>query len=537
MNLITGEINWESTEKKVIQRNKTFSNDVLELYVDRLSCFNSDEKPYFYNHDRKILISILGHIYNLKEIKSKYSILKVNDAEIIEELYALKKDRLILELDGIFLIFIFDTIVQKGYVFQSEYGFSRPFYYSLTQNGVVFSTSLKRLLEKIPLKRELNINAVYDFLYYEQIIPNELTLIKGIKKLIPQRYMVFDLFTKTVFVKSLIARRKRISIKTAKENIITSIEKNMFRIYGELKKEKLAITLTAGWDTNLLLHFLSKIAFEKIYAVTLSGGAEISEISSVKSIIDNYDKIEHLNSEIREDIVDIFPEIVWTYEGYVFESGIFLRYELAKLLQKEGSKYVFLGACADQVFVMPITIWVVKHIKKRLINREHRFRLNILSHKYDIKIEMLFDYLLKMHEIALNNFGIQGIYPFLNKETLQIGKTLRVFNFRKRLYRNRIKKTINPSIIRYLAKSGAVVDINHLFNINKSQLIKIFNQEFINKILSSTQIEKILQKPKDYTLLIFQLIYIYLFNELFISGRFDTKFDDIRLNAPLSMFL
>ena len=150
MNYLFGKFNWSSLKhKSIVQDCSRFNNGSIDLHVQRTSNFNFDTKALFYNPTSNILCAMIGYISNLEKIKLKYNVNKEKDVEIIEKLYSIKKFEFILDLDGIFSIFIFDENIQKGYIFQDQYGSNLPIYYAYSKTDFVFSTTLKYLLKNI----------------------------------------------------------------------------------------------------------------------------------------------------------------------------------------------------------------------------------------------------------------------------------------------------------------------------------------------------------------------------------------------------
>jgi 5-methylcytosine-specific restriction endonuclease McrBC regulatory subunit McrC len=160
--------------------------------------------------------------------------------------------------------------------------------------------------------------------------------------------------------------------------------------------------------------------------------------------------------------------------------------------------------------------------------------MNFLRQTYDIHLDMN----LKLHEIMLNSFGIQGVYPFVNSETAMFSRALKELIYNKQFYKDEVRKLIKPTITQYIKKSGKVVDTNHLFNSNKDLLVRVFDFQFVRDLLSKHQIDQILKNPEQYYMLILQLVYIFIFNELFITGKYDTQFYmdgcDVSLNSILN---
>ena len=516
-------------------------NGIIDIHILKTQNFDCDKEPFFYNPRTKIYVSFVGYLNNLQEIRSRCGSGMDSCAKIIEYFYSQSKLDFVAELDGIFLVLIYDEKEQKCYIFQPEMGFNLPVYYTYTENDFIISTSLKSVLKEMPAKRELNSNAVRDFLHFEYMIPNESTLIKDVHKLVPGRYIEVDCQKHSFDLKYVpsVRKQKRIAKAIAKAHLVDSIEASIGNLVKQLKTKCMAMTLTAGWDTNLILFCLRKLVSGTIKTATIRGGRTKNEVTSAERILkNNYENVEQITSTVKANIIDSLPEILWRYEGYLFQEGMFLRYELAKTLNRKKYSIVFLGTCADQILFTETAFkqWLRKVYHMR--NPVRALRRSIKKTSSKVRYTILIDYNLKMHELMLNSFDIQGIYPFVNRETARLSESLGIFlGWRKRYYKVKLKEMLGPSITRYITKSGDLVDTEEIFNKHKELLMKIMKSTFVRMILRRKQIRRILRNPGRYHLFIIQLAYIYLFNELFVSGRFDSLFDNPCLRIPLSDFL
>jgi asparagine synthase (glutamine-hydrolysing) len=199
---------------------------------------------------------VVGYINNLDEIRIKYKIRNKNDNEVIERLFSLKGKNAANELDGVFSVFIYDENAEKAYLFQDEYGSNLPIYYVNLNKEFIFSTSLKVILKNVPIRKELDYAAVYDLLSFQTMIPNESTLIRDIYKLPPQKIMVFDFKYNSFKIEPLKRNEEKISLSTAKVNLIKSIENNLARLFKHITVERLALALSSGYDSNFILFSL-----------------------------------------------------------------------------------------------------------------------------------------------------------------------------------------------------------------------------------------------------------------------------------------
>lgn len=154
---------------------------------------------------------------------------------------------------------------------------------------------------------------------------------------------------------------------------------------------------------------------------------------------------------------------------------------------------------------------------------------------YDIE----FDYILKKNGIMFNSFGKQGLYVFINKETNLMSQVLGKLNLGKQYYKEQLKKLFGENIRKNISKDkiGGTTDIGYLLDKRLEIITKILRSDFVKKLFSKSQIKKMSNNTMDYCELILRITYIYLFNELFISGKYDSRFDQNGVDIPLSKFI
>ena len=557
MNCLFGKFFWANTKNSRLEQEfNQFKNGLLDLNVERISSFDFDTTPYFYNKDTKILCVVVGYINNLDEIRIKYKIRNKNDNEVIERLFSLKGKNAANELDGVFSVFIYDENAEKAYLFQDEYGSNLPIYYVNSNKEFIFSTSLKVILKNVAIRKELDYAAVYDLLSFQTMIPNESTLIRDIYKLPPQKIMVFDFKYNSFKIEPLKRNEEKISLSTAKVNLIKSIENNLARLFKHITVERLALALSSGYDSNFILFSLRKLTLNKIEAISV-GGIKINEIPQTKLIVDTYKNVVHNTKIIDSTAIDSFPDIVWRIEGYVSESGLFLQYELGKILSERNINTIFLGECADQLldscrnsklekFKNIISTTIIGDLYYLLFKKRRPEEWRILRPSSSLKkyqaqgnYDIEFDYILKKNGIMLNSFGKQGLYVFINKETNLMSKALGKLNVGKRYYKKQLKKLFEENIRKNISKDkiGGATDIGYLLDKRFEVIIKILQSDFVKKISSESQINMMCNNTRDNCEFILRIVYIYLFNELFISGKYDSRFDQNGIDIPLSKFI
>jgi asparagine synthetase B (glutamine-hydrolysing) len=556
MNILTCKVNQPNTQHKKVKTRNQFNNGTIDLKVNRIHTFDFDQHNYYFNEISQILCAMTGYISNLDYICSKYDISEKCDVKILSKLFRLRGINVIAELEGLFSLFVWDDLVKKIYVFQDVYGSNLPLYYSHTSKAFTFGTSLKSLLPELGFKREFNSEIIYDFLFQANIIPSKSTLIKNVLKLTPGNYICINLSGFTYEIKPMVKIEKQTDLHTAKRDILTTVEENFLGLLRHLTYKDTSLTLSSGYDTNLLLCLLSNSTTNNINAFTISGKL-IDEAPDVRQILSHYSDVKHHTTTISKNILYSFPDIIWKLEGYVFHSGIFLQYELAKLICNEKINYIFLGECADQVldhcrnsptifrrakyllqasFIGSLLYNLFKVEQPEIVSQvqlSKHFKRSKLGKEYDIAL----DFILKKNGIMLNSFGIQGVYPFINSETASMGKALKTLNRKKQFYIQKVRELLGNDLIRHIGKARGGTDTIFLFNSEIQKFaLSVCKSSFIRSLLPQAVIQEILHKPCYYNVFILKLLYLDLFNKIFISGKFDSQFSNPHLNNSLLEF-
>lgn len=527
-------IDWHASEKEMHVTPGCITNGSFAFEVKRIPVFTFGRRCLYHSRQTGIVCGIIGYISNLLSLKRRYGILSTDDVVIIEELYRRQGADFIGDLDGIFTLVIWDNTAKRCFIFQDPYGSSLPLYYAQTATGVVLSTRLARVIEAQQSSPVLNMTAVGQLLRQNKIVPNESTLVKGVNKLIRGQYLQVDCQHRTVSVrptkKSTLILVDKVQ---AQAHLLGTIGENTTSLRDSLIDTRTHCTLSSGYDSNLILHVLTKHQSDRVTAITI-GGRTKNEIPQARECAASYGNVRHLTRIIEPYALKWLEELVRIFEGYVFEAGIFLQYELVRTLMECNATSVFLGDCADQHLrsYQPVSFRYRQRIKSRLLNtyagRAYlKSGLRRMLNPRGIPAGSAFewprnvscDFILKKSGILLNSFGIQGIYPFLNRHTesmaVSLGRSMR----KKSLYRRLVANELGPQRARHIRKIGGSTDLEYLLVANREYVQQMLSSEVIRQAIGDRRLARIKKHPGKNAETIVRLIYITLFNKLFIEQQ------------------
>jgi asparagine synthase (glutamine-hydrolysing) len=154
-----------------------------------------------YNEDRTVRLIFNGEIYNFRELRKEleergHRFATGSDGEVIVHLWEEDGERFARRLNGMFALALHDE--RRGVVVLARDHFGiKPLYWSLAAGQLVFGSEVKALLASGLVPRELDLDALGEFLAWEYV-PAPRTLMRGVRKLLPAGMLVADLEAGTV---------------------------------------------------------------------------------------------------------------------------------------------------------------------------------------------------------------------------------------------------------------------------------------------------------------------------------------------------
>lgn len=189
--------------KKMMDKIAHRGPDDEGMYVDkyaaighrRLSIIDlSHGAQPMYNETGDVAIVFNGEIYNHLEIRKEliekgHKFSNDSDTECLIHGYEEYGTELLSKLRGMFAFVIWDTRNNTMFGARDHFGI-KPFYYSQFDNNLIFASETKAILEFPGFEKELNEQALEQYLSFQYSVLPE-TFFKGIYKLPAGHYMIY----------------------------------------------------------------------------------------------------------------------------------------------------------------------------------------------------------------------------------------------------------------------------------------------------------------------------------------------------------
>ena len=350
-NILKKKINIKSLDRLKIYKNLIGIGHHRLKIVD----LNSSFQPMFFDD---LVIAYNGEIYNFKEVRKKlisygYKFKTKGDTEVVLKSYHKWGRGCEKYFNGMWAFVVYDK--KKNYVYASRDRLGvKPLYYYKSKDNFVVASEIKAILPFFN-KVYANRNEVIKYLIYGAQESQPQTLFEDIKRILPGRYVLFNLDKDKIISKNNIPYNEVIKSRKKNQKIFGSNDslKNLvidaLKIRTDINLPYL-ITLSGGVDSNILT---SAAHITKKNFKTLSATYDnkiFSENSLINLTVKKY-KLKHDYVKIsNKDILNNLKKIIW-YQDEPFDTmGICAQNLVYKKVKELGIKVAIDGQGADEIF-------------------------------------------------------------------------------------------------------------------------------------------------------------------------------------------
>ena len=203
-----------SFDTSIVQKmNETLAHrgpDAEGLYDDahivlghrRLSIIDPEKgsNQPFKSADGRYVMVFNGEIYNYREIKSQladYPYQTKGDTEVVLAAYIKYGENCLRMFNGMFAFAIWDSLDKKLFIARDRLGI-KPLYYYRTDDRLIFSSSIKSILNTGLIPKKLSKESLIDYMRYQTVHAPQ-TIIEGVYMLMPGQTMTLNEEEGTVF--------------------------------------------------------------------------------------------------------------------------------------------------------------------------------------------------------------------------------------------------------------------------------------------------------------------------------------------------
>ena len=261
------------------------------------------------NEDGSIHVVFNGEIYNHQELRQDLErrghVLRTHsDGEVISHLYEELGDDLVDRLNGIFAFAIWDRVKRHLVLARDPHGV-KPLYYAETTSSLLFASEIKALVASGRVSRELDAEAVAQYLQY-QVVPPPGAIVRGVRALEPGRVLVKNGGPSKVRA-YWTPPAERAGAITSPEEATHAVREGLEQaVRSQLVAERpLGVFLSGGVDSSAIVALAAREVPHRLktFSVGFSGPDEevLSEWPWARLVAERYDT-DHHEFVLTEDL-------------------------------------------------------------------------------------------------------------------------------------------------------------------------------------------------------------------------------------------
>jgi asparagine synthase (glutamine-hydrolysing) len=310
------------------------------------------------NEDGSIWIVFNGEIYNYRELRELllargHRLRTRTDTETIVHLYEDEGERCVERLRGMFAFAIWDRRERRLFMARDRVG-KKPLHYTLVGRTLVFGSEIKSLLQHPDVKREVNPQAISDFLSFGYV-PDPATAFKGISKLPPGHTLTFK--------DGMVSARRYWDFDYSGDSAAQGLrepeapEEGYVERLRELIAESVRLRLesdvplgaflSGGIDSSLVVAMMAREMKVKTFSIGFSD-AGFDELRYAR-IAARHFGADHHEFVVTPDVCRLVEEIVWHHDEPFADVSSVPTYVVSKMA-REYVTVALSGDGGDEVF-------------------------------------------------------------------------------------------------------------------------------------------------------------------------------------------
>tara|TARA_R110002049_G_scaffold4601_4_gene31947 strand:- start:219973 stop:221883 length:1911 start_codon:yes stop_codon:yes gene_type:complete len=331
-----------------------YGNDIgVALGFRRLSIIDlAGARQPMANEDDSIHMVFNGEIYNYKTIRRRlegagHRFATNGDGESILHLYEDVGTDCFSQLNGFFAVAIWDANRNRMVLARDRIG-QKPLYYAVKDERLVFGSELKCLAAVDGICTEIDPGAIDEFLTY-QYIPHPGTIWKGVRKLAPGHFAVFE--------NGKISIQRYWDFDPSKETPIDAVSaqqrlRELLTDSVKLRMQSdvpLGAFLSGGIDSSLITALAQSQSAEPVRTFSIGFSLADFDETAYAAEVAAHLGTNHQRFEVTPSGVDVIDQLVWHYDEPFGDSSAVPTWYLSQLTRQEVT-VALSGDGGDELF-------------------------------------------------------------------------------------------------------------------------------------------------------------------------------------------
>ncbi len=308
------------------------------------------------NEDETVWIVFNGEIYNFHELRADllargHRFRTHSDTEVILHLYEEHGRECVKYLRGMFAFAIWDGRARRLFLARDRVGI-KPLYYFANASLLAFASELKALLTLPDAPRELN-EAAVDAFWCFNYLPGELTMFKGICKLLPGHWLEASAngrWTTGQYWDLNFAEPRPFPDLQAAADELSSLLRETIRLHM-IADVPVGFLLSGGMDSSAVLSYAAAVTSKPIstFTVGFDGEGIVDERPYARLMAEKHGSRHFEASFSADDFWNYLPRLFWHLDEPVCEPPAVALHFISEVA-RQHVKVLLSGEGGDEAF-------------------------------------------------------------------------------------------------------------------------------------------------------------------------------------------
>ncbi len=332
----------------------SFVEGNVGLAMRRLSIIDlaSGRQPMT-NEDGRLVCVYNGEIYNYLDLREEligrgHTFKTNSDTEVIVHAYEEFGEECVKRFRGMFAFALWDRREKKLFLAIDRFGI-KPLHYVIDNEGIIFGSEIKSLLETGRVDRSIDSTALGHYLKLGYV-PPPWSIFSNVRKLRPGSYIVWDGkdLKEEIYWDLETEVDREVDYETWERRVEEILSDSVcMRLQSEVP---LGILLSGGIDSGLMtaLASLNHQGRVSTLTATLKGYSAYDESDMARKVAQRYET-QHQEVAITPDVLADLPQIVRAFDEPFADSSAIPNFYIFKAAKPEAT-VVLTGLGGDETF-------------------------------------------------------------------------------------------------------------------------------------------------------------------------------------------
>jgi asparagine synthase (glutamine-hydrolysing) len=289
--------------------------------------------------DGSSVIIFNGEIYNFRELRRELegrgaTFRTSSDTEVIIRAYEAWGMACLSRLRGMFAFAIWDKRQRRLILARDRVGI-KPLVYAWDGHRLVFGSEIKALLEDASVPRELDWEALREFLTLHYI-PSPRTIFRSIRKLPPASYLVLDLGGAEPKIHRYWDLRFAPDSRPTEADWLDGLRWHLSdAVRSHLVSDvPIGAFLSGGVDSSTVVALMAKATGGRVRTFSIGfDDGDFDELAHAREVARRYDT-QHFEYVVKANALEMLPRLAWQFDEPFADSSALPTYYVSKITRE-----------------------------------------------------------------------------------------------------------------------------------------------------------------------------------------------------------